>query len=128
MRKWLEAGKTHLVRNSGESAYCVFELSRVNCSVIFHQQLTKSPNDYPDKKSLPHVHVALWLMSKGRKVNVGDTIPYVICEVSCSGWLHFPQLPIKSQGLYVHSGGRTLEAFLSTTRVRRLKFLATLSI
>ncbi|XP_031555098.1 DNA polymerase alpha catalytic subunit-like [Actinia tenebrosa] len=47
---------------------------------IINKQLTKSPHDYPDKKSLPHVHVALWMMSKSRKVGVGDTIPYVICD------------------------------------------------
>lgn len=46
------------------------------------QQLTKSPHDYPDKKSLAHVNVALRMLSKGRKVNAGDTIPYVICDVS----------------------------------------------
>ncbi|XP_048588403.1 DNA polymerase alpha catalytic subunit [Nematostella vectensis] len=47
---------------------------------VINKQLTKAPHDYPDKKSLPHVHVALWLMSKSRKVGVGDTIPYVICD------------------------------------------------
>lgn len=47
---------------------------------IINKQLTKSPHDYPDKKSLAHVNVALRMLSKGRKVNAGDTIPYVICE------------------------------------------------
>ncbi|XP_044179976.1 DNA polymerase alpha catalytic subunit-like isoform X2 [Acropora millepora] len=47
---------------------------------IINKQLTKSPLDYPDKKSLPHVNVALRMLSKGRKVNAGDTIPYVICD------------------------------------------------
>ena len=50
--------------------------------MITLQQLTKSPHDYPDKKSLAHVNVALRLLSKGRKVNAGDTIPYVVCDVS----------------------------------------------
>ncbi|XP_022788586.1 DNA polymerase alpha catalytic subunit-like isoform X3 [Stylophora pistillata] len=47
---------------------------------IINKQLTKSPHDYPDKKSLAHVNVALRMLSKGRKVNAGDTIPYVICD------------------------------------------------
>uniref|UniRef100_A0A8C4X2G6 DNA polymerase n=1 Tax=Eptatretus burgeri TaxID=7764 RepID=A0A8C4X2G6_EPTBU len=43
--------------------------------------LTKDPQDYPDKKSLPHVHVALWLNSQGgRPVKAGDTISYIICK------------------------------------------------
>ncbi|XP_022101936.1 DNA polymerase alpha catalytic subunit-like [Acanthaster planci] len=42
---------------------------------------TKAPQDYPDKKSLPHVHVALWLNSQGgKKVGAGDTVSYVVCE------------------------------------------------
>ncbi|KAL5004890.1 hypothetical protein ScPMuIL_018346 [Solemya velum] len=45
------------------------------------KQLTKNPEDYPDKKSLPHVQVALRLNSKGgKKLHAGDTIPYIICE------------------------------------------------
>ncbi|XP_073255536.1 DNA polymerase alpha catalytic subunit-like isoform X2 [Porites lutea] len=47
---------------------------------VINKQLTKSPHDYPDKKSLAHVNVALRMLSKGRKVNPGDTIPYVICD------------------------------------------------
>uniref|UniRef100_A0A3B3QW26 DNA polymerase n=1 Tax=Paramormyrops kingsleyae TaxID=1676925 RepID=A0A3B3QW26_9TELE len=46
-----------------------------------HKALTKDPQDYPDKKSLPHVHVALWINSQaGRKVKAGDTVSYVICQ------------------------------------------------
>ncbi|XP_072546026.1 DNA polymerase alpha catalytic subunit isoform X2 [Salminus brasiliensis] len=46
-----------------------------------HKALTKDPQDYPDKKSLPHVHVALWINSQGgRKVKAGDTISYIICQ------------------------------------------------
>ncbi|XP_072306789.1 DNA polymerase alpha catalytic subunit [Eucyclogobius newberryi] len=46
-----------------------------------HKALTKDPQDYPDKKSLPHVHVALWINSQGgRRVKAGDTISYVICK------------------------------------------------
>ncbi|KAM3936321.1 DNA polymerase alpha catalytic subunit [Leptodactylus fuscus] len=46
-----------------------------------NKALTKDPQDYPDKKSLPHVHVALWINSQGgRKMKAGDTISYVICQ------------------------------------------------
>ncbi|XP_036377688.1 DNA polymerase alpha catalytic subunit [Megalops cyprinoides] len=46
-----------------------------------HKALTKDPQDYPDKKSLPHVHVALWINSQGgRRVKAGDTVSYVICQ------------------------------------------------
>ncbi|ELU17443.1 hypothetical protein CAPTEDRAFT_228337 [Capitella teleta] len=45
------------------------------------KSLTKNPEDYPDKKSLPHVQVALRLNSKGgRKLRSGDTVYYVICQ------------------------------------------------
>ncbi|KAM3836858.1 DNA polymerase alpha catalytic subunit [Vipera latastei] len=46
-----------------------------------NKALTKDPQDYPDKKSLPHVHVALWMNSQeGRKLKAGDTVSYVICQ------------------------------------------------
>uniref|UniRef100_A0A2K5TTK6 DNA polymerase n=1 Tax=Macaca fascicularis TaxID=9541 RepID=A0A2K5TTK6_MACFA len=46
-----------------------------------NKALTKDPQDYPDKKSLPHVHVALWINSQGgRKVKAGDTVSYIICQ------------------------------------------------
>uniref|UniRef100_A0A3Q2FW74 DNA polymerase n=1 Tax=Cyprinodon variegatus TaxID=28743 RepID=A0A3Q2FW74_CYPVA len=46
-----------------------------------HKALTKDPQDYPDKKSLPHVHVALWINSQGgHRVKAGDTISYLICK------------------------------------------------
>ena len=45
------------------------------------KQLTKDPEDYPDKKSLAHVQVALRMNSKGgKKIRAGDTVPYVICD------------------------------------------------
>ncbi|XP_076323971.1 DNA polymerase alpha catalytic subunit isoform X2 [Tachypleus tridentatus] len=45
------------------------------------KQLTKNPEDYPDKKSLPHVQVALRLNSRGgKKLRHGDTVSYIICE------------------------------------------------
>ncbi len=54
-----------------------------NTFFFFFQSLTKDPQDYPDKKSLPHVHVALWINSQGgKKVKAGDTVSYVICQVS----------------------------------------------
>ena len=50
--------------------------------LLLFQQLTKNPEDYPDKKSLPHVQVAMRLNSKGgKKIRAGDAVPYVICEV-----------------------------------------------
>ncbi|XP_070539037.1 DNA polymerase alpha catalytic subunit-like [Ptychodera flava] len=46
-----------------------------------NKALTKAPQDYPDKKSLPHVNVAMWLNShQGKKLGPGDTISYIICE------------------------------------------------
>ena len=45
------------------------------------KQLTKDPSDYPDKKSLAHVQVAMRLNSGGgKKLRAGDTVEYVICE------------------------------------------------
>ena len=45
------------------------------------KQLTKDPEDYPDKKSLAHVQVALRMNAKGgKKIRAGDTVPYVICD------------------------------------------------
>lgn len=46
------------------------------------KQLTKNPEDYPDKKSLPHVQVALRMnQNLTKKFKQGDTIFYVVCEV-----------------------------------------------
>ncbi|XP_045609445.1 DNA polymerase alpha catalytic subunit [Procambarus clarkii] len=45
------------------------------------KSLTKNPEDYPDKKSLPHVQVAIRMNSRGgKKLRQGDTVAYVICE------------------------------------------------
>ncbi|CAG4963801.1 unnamed protein product [Parnassius apollo] len=45
------------------------------------KQLTKNPNEYPDKNSQPHVQVALRLNSKNsRRFKKGDIVPYIICE------------------------------------------------
>ncbi|XP_062521858.1 DNA polymerase alpha catalytic subunit-like isoform X2 [Corticium candelabrum] len=46
---------------------------------VITKSLTKNPDDYPDKNSLPHVQVAVRLKSKGRHFRSGDTVPYIIC-------------------------------------------------
>ncbi len=43
------------------------------------KSLTKNPEDYADKNAQPHVQVALRLKEKGEKVQIGNTVPYVIC-------------------------------------------------
>lgn len=48
------------------------------------KNLTKNPEDYADKKALPHVQVALRLNSNAalaKKFRQGDVINYIICEV-----------------------------------------------
>ncbi|XP_026530756.1 DNA polymerase alpha catalytic subunit [Notechis scutatus] len=67
-----------------------------------NKALTKDPQDYPDKKSLPHVHVALWMNSQeGRKLKAGDTVSYVICQdgsnLSASQRAYAPE-QLKKQG------------------------------
>ncbi|KAJ1818574.1 DNA-directed DNA polymerase alpha catalytic subunit pol1, partial [Coemansia sp. RSA 2599] len=52
-----------------------------------HKGLTKPPENYPDKKSQPHVQVALRLCQKGAVIRAGDTVPYVICDPRCPGLL-----------------------------------------
>ncbi|XP_066519942.1 DNA polymerase alpha catalytic subunit isoform X2 [Hoplias malabaricus] len=69
-----------------------------------HKALTKDPQDYPDKKSLPHVHVALWINSQGgRRVKAGDTISYIICQdgssLAASQRSYAPEQLQKQQGL-----------------------------
>ncbi|XP_054257765.1 DNA polymerase alpha catalytic subunit isoform X2 [Macrosteles quadrilineatus] len=44
------------------------------------KQLTKSPDQYSDKKGQPHVQVALRLNGRGARLKAGDTVNYVICE------------------------------------------------
>jgi len=48
---------------------------------IITKSLTKHPQDYPDKKNLPHVQVAMRMMSNDVRVQAGDVIPYIICKV-----------------------------------------------
>lgn len=59
------------------------EENRVPISLLtITKQLTKNPEDYPDKKALPHVQVAIRMNSTmTKKFKQGDTIAYVICEV-----------------------------------------------
>lgn len=45
------------------------------------KQLTKSPDEYSDKKSQPHVQVAMRMNTRGARLKGGDTVHYVICEV-----------------------------------------------
>ena len=48
---------------------------------VITKSLTKHPNDYPDKKNLPHVQVAMRMMSNDIRVQAGDVVPYIICKV-----------------------------------------------
>ncbi|KAJ2468610.1 DNA-directed DNA polymerase alpha catalytic subunit pol1 [Coemansia sp. RSA 2322] len=59
-----------------------------------HKGLTKPPESYPDKKSQPHVLVALRLRERGVAVRSGDTIPYIICDAKC------PDMPDNLTGSY----------------------------
>lgn len=46
------------------------------------KQLAKNPEDYPDRKALPHLQVAMRINSRGgKKLKAGDTVSYVICDV-----------------------------------------------
>uniref|UniRef100_A0A0B7B4I6 DNA polymerase n=1 Tax=Arion vulgaris TaxID=1028688 RepID=A0A0B7B4I6_9EUPU len=70
------------------------------------KQLTKNPEDYPDKKSLPHVQVAMRFNSKGgKKMRAGDTVPYIICEdgstMSATQRAYHPDELIKQDSLKV---------------------------
>ncbi|XP_041067898.1 DNA polymerase alpha catalytic subunit isoform X1 [Carcharodon carcharias] len=71
-----------------------------------NKALTKDPQDYPDKKSLPHVHVAMWINSQGgRKMKVGDTISYIICQdgsnLSASQRAYAPEQLQKQENLTI---------------------------
>lgn len=44
-----------------------------------NQRLGKSPEDYPDAKSQPHVQVALRMKAKSGSARSGDVIPYIFC-------------------------------------------------
>uniref|UniRef100_A0A6A7FRZ6 DNA polymerase n=1 Tax=Hirondellea gigas TaxID=1518452 RepID=A0A6A7FRZ6_9CRUS len=68
----------HLEKLGQEVKEGKIELSEL----VITKQLTKRPEDYPDKASLPHVQVALRVnkSTAGKKLKQGDTVPYVICE------------------------------------------------
>ncbi|KAJ8309966.1 hypothetical protein KUTeg_011831 [Tegillarca granosa] len=73
---------------------------------LITKQLTKNPEDYPDKKSLPHVQVAMRINSKGgKKMKAGDTIPYVICQdgstLAASQRAYHPDELAKSESLKI---------------------------
>ncbi|KAJ2412770.1 DNA-directed DNA polymerase alpha catalytic subunit pol1 [Coemansia sp. IMI 209128] len=57
-----------------------------------HKGLTKAPENYPDKKSHPHVQVALRQRERGEPVRSGDSIPFIICDPQC--------LPAQATGSY----------------------------
>ncbi|WVN88828.1 uncharacterized protein L203_104042 [Cryptococcus depauperatus CBS 7841] len=46
---------------------------------IMFKRLSKNPEDYPDKKALPHVAVALRMKQRGVVVRAHDVIPYIMC-------------------------------------------------
>ena len=51
--------------------------------MIKFQQLTRNPEEYRDRDSLPHVQVAARINStSGKKLRAGDIVYYVICLVS----------------------------------------------
>lgn len=49
-------------------------------SFVITKGMNKAPRDYPNASGLPHVQVALRLQKMGKHVNVGDHIPFVVCE------------------------------------------------
>jgi len=67
--------------------------------------LAKAPDEYPDKKSLPHVTVAQRLISQGKRVAVGDTIKYIICDdgsnLPATQRAYHPDEYIKSKNLKI---------------------------
>lgn len=42
-------------------------------------QLSKSPTDYPNAKSMPAVQAALRLVARGKPVRAKDVVPFVVC-------------------------------------------------
>ena len=66
------------------------EKLRVDCEgnniplglLAISKTLTKAPQDYSDSKALPHVAIAQRLNKQSIKLKLGDTVSYVVCEVS----------------------------------------------
>lgn len=63
------------------------------------QSLTKPPTEYPDKKSLPHVQVAMRMLSRNVPVQSGDVVPYIVCEV---GQTDTPHIPLSLNYLFIN--------------------------
>lgn len=58
--------------------------------LVITKQLAKAPEEYKDRQSLYHVHVALRMNQAGmlpRKLKSGDTVPYIFCT---DGQPHHP--------------------------------------
>eukprot|EP00127_Corallochytrium_limacisporum_P006123 Clim_evm72s218 gene=Clim_evmTU72s218 len=49
---------------------------------VITKSLTKSPDMYPDARSMPHVQVALRMKSRGEHKRAGDAIEYIICTTA----------------------------------------------
>lgn len=47
---------------------------------VITKGLNKNPKDYPDAKGQAHLQVALKLLKENKPVNIGDHIPYIICN------------------------------------------------
>ena len=48
---------------------------------VVTKSLSKAPELYPSATPLPHVKVALEMISQGQSVRVGDHVPYIICKL-----------------------------------------------
>lgn len=79
----IETVQTFLSKLSGEVRNNETDIQEF----VITKALTKLPKDYPDKKSLPHVQVAMRMISRNQHVQPGDVIPYVICESEEAGQL-----------------------------------------
>ena len=47
---------------------------------VMRRKLTKQVSEYKDAKSQPHVQVAMHMQSSGKGVNVGQSIPFIVCQ------------------------------------------------
>ena len=56
-----------------------------NSDFIILKTLTKDPEHYKDFKLQPHVRVAKWLKQQGKRIAIGQVIPYVICNDGTNG-------------------------------------------
>lgn len=52
---------------------------------IITKGLNKNPKDYPDCNGQAHLQVALQMLKANKPVNIGDHIPYVICNQTVEG-------------------------------------------